>query len=63
MSRMTIDSQSYSLAYHFIGDKATNPQIIELAQRIQRCVEDWMEDADNDAEAKRQDASDRAWGI
>jgi hypothetical protein len=63
MSRITIDSQSYNLAFHFIGDKATNPQIIELAQCIQRAVEDWMEDQDTNAENERQYQLDKAWGI
>lgn len=62
---MTIDSQSYSLAHHFIGDrpKVTNAQIIELAQRIQLVVEDWIEDEDLRVEQAREAAYDRACGI
>ena len=65
MRTILVDTECYSLAQRFTHDNqsATKAQVMDLAQTIQSAIDNWMEEQDDNAEAKRQDAHDRAVGI
>jgi hypothetical protein len=59
----TYDPECEYLAASFLPDGTSDRKVAELAAHIQSCIEDWLENEDDNTEAKRQDALDRAWGI
>lgn len=59
----TYDPECYELARHFTDGQTAEHLVRELAQHIQGCVEDYLQNVEFEKESARQDAADRAAGI
>lgn len=63
MKTSLYDPECGYLAAYFLPDGTSDRKVAELAAHIQNCIEDWCQNEDDNTEAARLSAADRAWGI